>query len=58
MVRYVYGVTEGGRDMAGPLGGKGAERAEMTRPAALGTGRRRQQARKGSCRNDHKEWNT
>lgn len=31
MVRYVYEFTEGGRDMAGLLGGKGANLAEMTR---------------------------
>lgn len=31
MVRYVYDFTEGGRDMAGLLGGKGANLAEMTR---------------------------
>ncbi|AZM64108.1 MULTISPECIES: pyruvate, phosphate dikinase [unclassified Streptomyces] len=31
MVRYVYAFTEGGRDMAGLLGGKGANLAEMTR---------------------------
>ncbi|WP_328936331.1 pyruvate, phosphate dikinase [Streptomyces tauricus] len=30
MVRYVYDFTEGGRDMAGLLGGKGANLAEMT----------------------------
>uniref|UniRef100_A0AAU2AFW4 Pyruvate, phosphate dikinase n=1 Tax=Streptomyces sp. NBC_00093 TaxID=2975649 RepID=A0AAU2AFW4_9ACTN len=31
MVRYVYEFTEGSRDMAGLLGGKGANLAEMTR---------------------------
>ncbi|KOU58220.1 pyruvate phosphate dikinase [Streptomyces sp. MMG1533] len=31
MPRYVYDFTEGGRDMAGVLGGKGANLAEMTR---------------------------
>ncbi|MFF5360269.1 pyruvate, phosphate dikinase [Streptomyces scabiei] len=31
MVRYVYDFTEGGRDMADLLGGKGANLAEMTR---------------------------
>ncbi|GGZ43922.1 pyruvate, phosphate dikinase [Streptomyces poonensis] len=31
MVRYVYDFTQGGRDMAGLLGGKGANLAEMTR---------------------------
>ncbi|MFC4463670.1 pyruvate, phosphate dikinase [Streptomyces xiangluensis] len=31
MVRYVYTFTEGGRDMADLLGGKGANLAEMTR---------------------------
>lgn len=31
MTRYVYGFTEGGRDMADLLGGKGANLAEMTR---------------------------
>jgi pyruvate,orthophosphate dikinase len=31
MVRYVYEFTEGGRDMADLLGGKGANLAEMTR---------------------------
>ncbi|GGR96404.1 pyruvate, phosphate dikinase [Streptomyces humidus] len=31
MVRYVYDFTEGGRDQAGLLGGKGANLAEMTR---------------------------
>ncbi|GGK95744.1 pyruvate, phosphate dikinase [Streptomyces flaveus] len=31
MVHYVYEFTEGGRDMAGLLGGKGANLAEMTR---------------------------
>ncbi|MFJ5560726.1 pyruvate, phosphate dikinase [Streptomyces sp. NPDC093250] len=31
MVRYVYDFTAGGRDMAGLLGGKGANLAEMTR---------------------------
>jgi pyruvate,orthophosphate dikinase len=31
MVRYVYDFAEGGRDMAGLLGGKGANLAEMTR---------------------------
>ncbi|MEV4233234.1 pyruvate, phosphate dikinase, partial [Streptomyces bobili] len=31
MARYVYDFTEGGRDMAGLLGGKGANLAEMTR---------------------------
>ncbi|MFI8992558.1 pyruvate, phosphate dikinase [Streptomyces sp. NPDC053542] len=31
MVRCVYAFTEGGRDMAGLLGGKGANLAEMTR---------------------------
>ncbi|MFF9896216.1 pyruvate, phosphate dikinase [Streptomyces longispororuber] len=31
MVRYVYAFTEGGRDMADLLGGKGANLAEMTR---------------------------
>ncbi|MEW2120766.1 pyruvate, phosphate dikinase [Streptomyces sp. NPDC005474] len=31
MVRYVYDFTEGGRDLAGLLGGKGANLAEMTR---------------------------
>ncbi|MGW5033393.1 pyruvate, phosphate dikinase [Streptomyces nigra] len=31
MVRYVYAFTEGGRDMAELLGGKGANLAEMTR---------------------------
>ncbi|GHF33724.1 pyruvate, phosphate dikinase [Streptomyces fumanus] len=31
MVRYVYDFTEGGRDMAGLLGSKGANLAEMTR---------------------------
>ncbi|GGM14398.1 pyruvate, phosphate dikinase [Streptomyces fumigatiscleroticus] len=31
MTRYVYDFTEGGRDMAGLLGGKGANLAEMTR---------------------------
>ncbi|MEU2982564.1 hypothetical protein ABZ678_38195 [Streptomyces hirsutus] len=31
MVRYVYGFTEGGRDMADLLGGKGSNLAEMTR---------------------------
>ncbi|CAL9351936.1 pyruvate, phosphate dikinase [Streptomyces sp. Tu 3180] len=31
MVRYVYDFHEGGRDMAGLLGGKGANLAEMTR---------------------------
>ncbi|WP_166024087.1 pyruvate, phosphate dikinase [Streptomyces chilikensis] len=31
MVRYVYDFTEGGREMAGLLGGKGANLAEMTR---------------------------
>ncbi|WP_316744498.1 pyruvate, phosphate dikinase [Streptomyces sp. MK7] len=31
MVRYVYAFTEGSRDMAGLLGGKGANLAEMTR---------------------------
>ncbi|GAA3816485.1 pyruvate, phosphate dikinase [Streptomyces phyllanthi] len=31
MPRYVYDFTEGGRDMAGLLGGKGANLAEMTR---------------------------
>ncbi|MFG2512256.1 pyruvate, phosphate dikinase [Streptomyces sp. NPDC048584] len=31
MTRYVYAFTEGGRDMAGLLGGKGANLAEMTR---------------------------
>jgi pyruvate, orthophosphate dikinase len=31
MVRHVYAFTEGGRDMAGLLGGKGANLAEMTR---------------------------
>ncbi|MGW5773857.1 pyruvate, phosphate dikinase [Streptomyces longwoodensis] len=31
MGRYVYDFTEGGRDMAGLLGGKGANLAEMTR---------------------------
>jgi pyruvate,orthophosphate dikinase len=31
MVRYVYAFTEGGRDLAGLLGGKGANLAEMTR---------------------------
>ncbi|MFD6286741.1 pyruvate, phosphate dikinase [Streptomyces sp. NPDC060205] len=30
MVRHVYDFTEGGRDMAGLLGGKGANLAEMT----------------------------
>ncbi|CAM5634193.1 PEP/pyruvate-binding domain-containing protein [Streptomyces hirsutus] len=30
MVHYVYAFTEGGRDMAGLLGGKGANLAEMT----------------------------
>jgi pyruvate,orthophosphate dikinase len=31
MVRYVYDFTEGGRDMAGLLGGKGSNLAKMTR---------------------------
>ncbi|MDF3299137.1 pyruvate, phosphate dikinase [Streptomyces tropicalis] len=31
MVRYVYDFTEGGRDRAGLLGGKGSNLAEMTR---------------------------
>ncbi|MGW2491954.1 pyruvate, phosphate dikinase [Streptomyces sp. NPDC001606] len=31
MVRYVYDFADGGRDMAGLLGGKGANLAEMTR---------------------------
>ncbi|WP_413759848.1 pyruvate, phosphate dikinase [Streptomyces sp. MMBL 11-3] len=31
MARYVYGFTEGGRDMADLLGGKGANLAEMAR---------------------------
>lgn len=31
MVRYVYDFTEGGREMAGLLGGKGSNLAEMTR---------------------------
>ncbi|MEU3556561.1 pyruvate, phosphate dikinase [Streptomyces fragilis] len=31
MVRYVYDFAEGGREMAGLLGGKGANLAEMTR---------------------------
>jgi pyruvate,orthophosphate dikinase len=31
MAQYVYEFTEGGRDMAGLLGGKGANLAEMTR---------------------------
>ncbi|QDQ09446.1 pyruvate, phosphate dikinase [Streptomyces spectabilis] len=31
MVKYVYAFTEGGRDMADLLGGKGANLAEMTR---------------------------
>lgn len=31
MARYVYDFTEGGRDMAGLLGGKGSNLAEMTR---------------------------
>ncbi|WP_030952515.1 PEP/pyruvate-binding domain-containing protein, partial [Streptomyces sp. NRRL S-481] len=31
MVRYVYAFTEGGRDLADLLGGKGANLAEMTR---------------------------
>ncbi|MFF9060364.1 pyruvate, phosphate dikinase [Streptomyces sp. NPDC014882] len=31
MARYVYDFTEGGRDLAGLLGGKGANLAEMTR---------------------------
>ena len=31
MVRYVYDFAEGGRDLAGLLGGKGANLAEMTR---------------------------
>ncbi|MFI0087870.1 pyruvate, phosphate dikinase [Streptomyces bobili] len=31
MARHVYNFTEGGRDMAGLLGGKGANLAEMTR---------------------------
>ncbi|MFJ3945327.1 pyruvate, phosphate dikinase [Streptomyces griseoaurantiacus] len=31
MVRYVYDFTEGSRDMAGLLGGKGSNLAEMTR---------------------------
>ncbi|MCM2425167.1 pyruvate, phosphate dikinase [Streptomyces sp. RKAG337] len=31
MVQYVYDFTEGGREMAGLLGGKGANLAEMTR---------------------------
>lgn len=31
MVRYVYDFTEGGRDMADFLGGKGANLAGMTR---------------------------
>jgi len=31
MVRYVYDFQEGGRDLAGLLGGKGANLAEMTR---------------------------
>ncbi|MFJ8200847.1 pyruvate, phosphate dikinase [Streptomyces sp. NPDC096152] len=31
MVRYVYDFTEGGRDQAGLLGGKGSNLAEMTR---------------------------
>ncbi|WP_320779581.1 pyruvate, phosphate dikinase [Streptomyces sp. CRN 30] len=31
MVRYVYDFTEGGRDLAGLLGGKGSNLAEMTR---------------------------
>lgn len=31
MVRYVYDFTEGGRDMADLLGGKGSNPAEMTR---------------------------
>ncbi|MGX1128560.1 pyruvate,orthophosphate dikinase [Streptomyces glaucescens] len=31
MVRYVYDFSEGGRDLAGLLGGKGANLAEMTR---------------------------
>ncbi|MFJ3233606.1 pyruvate, phosphate dikinase [Streptomyces sp. NPDC086787] len=33
MVRYVYDFTEGGRGMAGLLGGKGSNLAEMTRLA-------------------------
>ncbi|MGC0327994.1 pyruvate,orthophosphate dikinase [Streptomyces sp. SAI-170] len=39
MVRYVYDFTEGGRDLADLLGGKGANLAEMTRlglPVPLG----------------------
>ncbi|MET8248038.1 pyruvate, phosphate dikinase [Streptomyces sp. NPDC005202] len=39
MVRYVYDFTEGGRDLAGLLGGKGSNLAEMTRlglPVPLG----------------------
>ncbi|MEU7688107.1 PEP/pyruvate-binding domain-containing protein, partial [Streptomyces spectabilis] len=39
MDQYVYAFTEGGRDMAGLLGGKGANLAEMTRlglPVPLG----------------------
>ncbi|MEU2158304.1 PEP/pyruvate-binding domain-containing protein [Streptomyces sp. NPDC019396] len=31
MARHVYDSTEGGREMAGRLGGKGANLAEMTR---------------------------
>src|SRR5581483_7149605 len=31
MPKFVYGFAEGGRDMAGLLGGKGANLAEMTR---------------------------
>ncbi|MGC0372915.1 pyruvate, phosphate dikinase [Streptomyces sp. SAI-229] len=35
MVRYVYDFTEGGRDMADLLGGKGSNLAEMTRLGLL-----------------------
>ncbi len=31
MVRYVHDFQDGGRDLAGQLGGKGANLAEMTR---------------------------
>ncbi|MEU2518882.1 hypothetical protein ABZ732_08875 [Streptomyces pseudogriseolus] len=31
MIRYLYAFTEGGRDKADLLGGKGANLAEMTR---------------------------
>ncbi|MGW7241920.1 hypothetical protein [Streptomyces sp. NPDC054804] len=41
MVPYVYDFAEGGREMAGLLGGKGANLAEMTRPTASGGAVRR-----------------